>query len=105
MLPDFAELLQRAREINARSGGSLRQLLEELDLTPENEEMVRSLLLQAGLGEEELANAKALVEQMVANLRHEERRQLAEVFSEVTAGRENLLPPEIKEFLRRLRQD
>lgn len=105
MFNDFQDLLRRAKEIKGQSGGSLRQLLDEFNITPENEEHVKSLLLQAGLGEEELANARSLVEQMVGGLGREEKKQLAEIFSEVTAGREGMLPSEVKEFLARLRQE
>ncbi|MBC7348207.1 MAG: hypothetical protein H5U00_12320 [Clostridia bacterium] len=104
MYGDFEELRRRAQELKQRPGAGLGDLLREYGISPENEAQVRQLLAQAGFVEEDLANARSLVEEMVAGLDRTTRQQLAEVFAQMTAGREDKIPPEVKEFLEQMQR-
>lgn len=100
MVRDFRRLWSLAREIEEQYGVSPWELVKNPNLSAEE---LKSLLARLGLTLEDLAGAKSLVEEMVAGMGEEEKRQLAEVLSRAIAGRENEVPEEVKDFLRRLR--
>ena len=100
MVRDFRRLWSLARQIEEQYGVSPWELVKNPNLSAEE---LKSLLAQLGLTLEDLAGVKSLVEEMVAGMEEEEKRQLAEVLSQAIAGRENGVPEEVKEFLQRLR--